>query len=91
MLPREVAASLRRIPHDVPRRHPRQFCKTCGQHRSVVGDLSTRGKCLACGERLRQENAGQLIAHNGPWFEHWRRRGASGYGAVLVDDLIDLE
>jgi hypothetical protein len=34
-----------------------------------------------------EENALQLHAKEGPWYDHWRRRGAASYGAVLLDDL----
>lgn len=51
--------------------------------------MSTRGKCRPCAIARERENSTQLSAHGGPWFEHWRRRGACGYGAVLVDDLLD--
>jgi hypothetical protein len=31
-------------------------------------------------------NAHELRAHEGELFQHWRRRGAASYGAVLLDD-----
>jgi hypothetical protein len=49
--------------------------------------MSARYKCRACSVERVESNIVQLHAHAGPWFDHWRRRGAASYGAVLLDDL----
>jgi len=51
-----------------------------------VGPISARGKCGACGEAAMRANAEQLAGHRGPYFSHWRKRGAAAYGASLPDD-----
>lgn len=70
---------------EMPRRHPRQNCRICEGHISVVGDLSARGKCDACGELLEQENLRQLREHRGPFFDHYRYRSIAALGAVPLD------
>lgn len=59
----------------------------CGRERKPDERFSARGKCPNCGIGHMRENAMQLHHHEGPYFEHWRRRGAASYGAVLLDDL----
>jgi hypothetical protein len=59
----------------------------CHRERQPDERFSARGKCPDCGIGHCVENAMQLHAHEGPWFDHWRRRGAASYGAVLLDDL----
>lgn len=60
-----------------------QNCKVCGHPSSKVGTLSYRKKCPACGERAQIQNRRQLIAAQGPYFDHWRERLAASLGARL--------
>lgn len=69
----------------MPRVRP-HFCKICGGHDSQVGRVSMRGKCRYCGDERVVENHEQLRAHDGPWFEHWRRRTMAAFGIVLLDE-----
>lgn len=71
----------------MPRTHPRQNCRICGEHREKVGDLSTRGKCRACATAMSDLNAIGLTTHSGPFFDHWRRRSVAAFGGVLLDDF----
>jgi hypothetical protein len=64
---------------------PRFNCKICDRHVSECGGLSARGKCLECGERARSENLLQINAHDGPYFENWRRQSVAAFGGVLLD------
>jgi len=74
----------------MPRRgYERQTCKACGAHRSTVGHVTWRGYCIDCGKARHLAEVDQMRAHSGPFFEHWRRRGAASYGAVLLDDVQD--
>lgn len=49
--------------------------------------MSARGRCAECGEGHMLENARQLAAHDGPWFQHWRRQCVAAFGAILASDL----
>jgi hypothetical protein len=61
------------------------FCKVCGGHDSEVGYVSWRGKCAVCGNQRVLENFDQLRNHDGPWFDHWRRRTLAAFGVTGVD------
>jgi hypothetical protein len=61
-------------------------CRGCDRPRREGERFSARGKCVECGEGAMIENARQLAASSGPFFEHWRRRCAAAFGVTLVDD-----
>jgi len=42
-----------------------------------------------CGNGRLVENATELRAHSGPFFEHWRRRCVAAFGGVLLDERRD--
>jgi hypothetical protein len=65
----------------------RKNCQSCGKHADVVGPISWRGKCGACGPRLAIEAADDLHFHRGPVFNLWRQRIAASVGAVILDDV----
>lgn len=69
------------------RGHTTRNCKICGRLREPDERFSARGKCPACGLGHCVDNAIQLHEHDGPWFEHWRRKVAASVGAVLLDEL----
>jgi hypothetical protein len=72
----------------VGRRHyhpPR--CKVCGAHEAEVGRISGTGRCIPCAIALAEANNEQLKAHDGPFFQHWRRQSAAALGALLVDEV----
>lgn len=71
----------------MPRNHPHARCRDCKRPRAFPNEMSARGYCPDCGQRRREENIRQLIAHNGPWFRHWQRQCAEAFRYVLVDDL----
>jgi hypothetical protein len=52
-------------------------------HRS---QLSKRGKCIDCANWLIEQNGYGMAAHDGPFFQHWRRQVAKGVGGRLLDD-----
>lgn len=60
-------------------------CRVCGEHERDVGYISWRGKCAGCGNRRVLENFDQLRNHDGPWFDHWRRRTLAAFGVTGVD------
>jgi hypothetical protein len=62
-------------------------CRSCGREREEGERFSARGKCAECGEGRMIQNARELAASNGPFFEHWRRRCAAAFGVTLMDDL----
>lgn len=31
-------------------------------------------------------NMTNLVAHDGPFFDHWRRRAVASYGAIIPDE-----
>jgi hypothetical protein len=68
------------------RGHTALHCKVCGGHRGEVGPLSARYKCASCGRRRERENADQLKAHRGPYFEAWRR----GSHTAAVEGLVEI-
>lgn len=47
--------------------------------------MSARYLCAECGDDAMLDNLGQLRFHNGPRFDHWRRRLLASFGIVLVD------
>lgn len=63
----------------------RTHCVTCSKPIADCGRLSTRGKCQECGDRRLIENAMQLHAHSGPFFDHWLRQTRRAFGLVEVD------
>lgn len=64
----------------------RSNCRRCGGHKSEVGSISWRGKCLSCGLLSEREAIYQLANHDGPVFEYWRIRTAASVGAIIPDD-----
>ena len=72
---------------NVPKGYPRVACKGCERPVAECGSLSARGLCQLCGAMRWTENLLSLMTHSGPYFDHWRRRCAASYGAVLLDDL----
>lgn len=64
-------------------------CRSCGRPRREGELFSARGKCAECGDGNAVANRRQLREHAGPFFEHWRRRCAAAFGAILWDDLAD--
>lgn len=65
-------------------RPTRVTCKKCGESVELVGRLTDSYQCMACGERDQIDNRRQLIAHDGPWFQHWRRQLAASLGATIA-------
>lgn len=62
------------------RGHNGAFCHGCGKHRDEVGPLSARYKCEGCGEAAMLDNARQISASSGPYFERWRARMRAAFG-----------
>ena len=68
------------------RGHDALYCKVCGKHRDEVGPLSARYKCASCGVGRAEENARQLKAHSGPYFQAWRHGILRSLPRFLPDD-----
>lgn len=69
----------------MPKGYPLLACRCCRtpiQHRS---ELSATGLCADCGPRLQREATLQLIAHHGPYFEHWRRRCLAAFSSPRIE------
>lgn len=49
------------------------------------GPLSARYKCQECGETAMLENRRELVAHEGPAFDHWLTRTLASFGIVDLD------
>lgn len=64
----------------------RRNCINCGDHESVCGPISWRGKCQPCALRLEEQAIVDMATHSGPTFQLWRVRLAASVGAVLTDD-----
>jgi len=47
--------------------------------------LSARGRCEGCGRARNNENHEQLLAHSGPFFDHWRKRTLAAFGVFEAD------
>ena len=60
----------------------RKTCRLCGKHASEVGPITWGGYCIEHGLAVKESNARQLHAHNGPAFKHWRERTIAALGAV---------
>lgn len=61
-------------------------CKRCGRPGQIRKTLSATGLCRPCGAQIAAENLTQLVAHDGPYFDHWRRRCLAAFGIVQVDE-----
>lgn len=86
MPPRLSAARLDYAPSVVPRGVRRTQCVSCHRSTAECGALSYRGKCVDCSTRRALDNATQLRAHSGPYFEHWRMRCLAAFGVVTLDE-----
>lgn len=62
------------------------FCRICGEHESVVGRVSWRGKCEDCAADRMLANNVELREHTGESFTRWRRGMAASVGATLLDE-----
>lgn len=62
------------------------FCKTCGKPRKQGEMFTARGNHIACGDALMRTNAIQLHQHNGPFFDHWRKRCLAAFGVTVLDE-----
>ena len=62
-------------------------CRRCGGHVSEVGELSHTRLCRTCGPEVLAAAVLEQVNHDGPTFQHWRRRIAASVGAVVSDDL----
>jgi predicted nucleic acid-binding Zn-ribbon protein len=58
-------------------------CTRCGHAPPSGVTLSARKRCPNCGETAQIDNLRQLVAHKGPYFDHWRERLAASVGATL--------
>jgi hypothetical protein len=58
----------------VPKGYPLTECRHCHEPITERDELSVRGLHPDCAEERIRDNARQLVAHNGPYFEHWRER-----------------
>lgn len=68
------------MPH---RGYNRSHCRNCDRERERGERFSARGKCFDCGTGHMLANAHQLRAHDGPWFQHWRRACLAAFGVTL--------
>lgn len=71
------------------RKHYVGACVVCGREREPDETFSARGKCPDCGERLLLDNVRQMVAHEGPQWQSWRRAMARSVGAELPAELLD--
>lgn len=62
------------------------YCRNCGGSTAEVGTLSHTRLCAACGVLIENENALQINAQSGPYFQHWARRSLMAMHRVLLDD-----
>ena len=62
-------------------------CRNCGRHSDEVGEMSHTRLCRDCGPLLLAASVIEQVNHDGPTFQHWRRRIAASVGAVVADDL----
>lgn len=85
MPPYRTLGELDYSPAGMARGVRRTHCGVCRKSIEEVGKLSTRGKCQGCADERMVENAAQLHAHSGPFFEHWLRRTRAAFGLVEVD------
>lgn len=58
-------------------------CKKCGRPLGDPNKRSWTKQCPSCGETAQLDNRRQLMAHQGPYFDHWRRQLAASVGATL--------
>lgn len=51
-----------------------------------AGHISATGLCPWHSYERFVDNYSQLRAHDGPYFDHWRKRLLASFGVGLVDD-----
>lgn len=61
-------------------------CKVCGRHASEVGPLSHTRLCAEHSRARLTAAIVEQVEHDGPVFQHWRRRIAASVGGVILDD-----
>ena len=68
--------------------HPPE-CKVCGARAPFVS-ISARGLCPDHTRMRITDNFRDLKAHDGPWFDHWRRRSLAALGVFApLDEATD--
>lgn len=65
--------------------HPKK-CKVCGTPATDEEPISARGYCLEHGTAMMMANNEQISTHEGPFFDHWRRRTLAAFGGMPLDD-----
>lgn len=65
----------------MPRAVSTNRCLACLRPEIVVGPFSRRGLCQTCSELRMRQNANQLAAHQGAYFDRWRAAMAASVGA----------
>jgi hypothetical protein len=65
----------------------RRNCLNCGNHDSIVGPISWRGNCEACGLERMIQNAAELHIKRGPMYRRWRRNILAGLERQPLDDV----
>lgn len=68
--------------------HPKS-CKVCGIRASADEPISATGLCIEHAVDRMEANNRQIAAHNGPFFDHWRRRVLASFGGVPLDEVRD--
>jgi len=74
------------ITFEMPKGYPRTGCRGCGRTFAEIGSVSKRGLCQSCGEARRNLNLACLVTHQGPYFDHWRRRSLAALGVIVLDE-----
>ena len=64
---------------------PIRACRHCGGPAEYRGQLTLSGYHIECAEARQREATRQLVAHSGPWFDHWRARCLAAFGVTLTD------
>lgn len=68
----------------------RNSCRICGASYPYVS-ISARGLCPDHTRMRAEANNRQLHEHEGPYFEHWRRRCLAAFGGVALDEVRESQ
>jgi hypothetical protein len=75
----------------MPKGVPIRACRHCGRPAEYRGQLTLSGYHIECAEERQRESTRQLVAHDGPWFDHWRNRCRAAFGVNLTEHHTDTE
>ncbi len=63
----------------------RKNCQSCGGNEQAVGPISWGGLCDTCSRQRVAANVSQLMAREGPFYDHWARRSFMAARRLILE------